>query len=928
MRSAVLLVAISIVACGGNHASGPDARPGDDATASTPCGDGVLAAGEQCDDGNAASGDGCSASCRVEPGFICITIGAPCLREVYCGDGVIDPPESCDDGNSVPGDGCSGTCQTEPNFACPTPGQPCASTVICGDGVVEGNEACDDGTTTGAHGCSADCLSVTPGFTCPPAGGPCTPASSAMCGDARLDPNEQCDDGNTADGDGCSASCVVEPGFTCPTPGMRCTLIAFCGDGHRNLELGEQCDDGNTNSGDGCSALCAQEPNFQCPTPGMPCVSTVVCGDGKVRGGEQCDDGNLTASDGCSTTCQVEAGWACPTAGRPCIAKQCGDGIIAGNEQCDLGANNDHHLGCTATCTIEPRCAGGSCTAVCGDGLKFPGEDCDDGNTRNGDGCSSTCTKETGWQCDAINQPPAPTLTIPILYRDFLYFRTTVPGTGSPDFENLNPGTVVTGLVQSTLGPDSEPVFRRNGNPQALNGPTNFCWWYHQTGCGTPTATNPFDKLVFLDAAGTPTTLTLTQTAPNVYEFDDQTFYPVDGLGWNAGPNPQIDLDDDDHLPHNFSFTSELHYPFTYQSSSSPTFSFTGDDDVWAFINGHLAVDLGGVHNPTSDSITLDPTTAQQLGLVNGGMYSIDLFQAERHTSKSTYHLTLSGFVHTVSACAPICGDGRIQGDEVCDDGINDGRYGGCMPGCRARAPFCGDEQVTSPPEVCDDGTNLATYGGTQLVCGPGCVFAPFCGDGVPSNGEQCDDGITGNTGAYGKCTPTCTLGPRCGDGIKNGPEQCDDGINNGASSDGCRADCTLRCGDGVRDPGEQCDDGVANNTGGYGKCNPNCTLSGRCGDGVKNGPEQCDFGQGSNTGAYGGCNADCTLAPFCGDGIRTGPEQCDLGSMNSAGAYGMGQCTAGCMSAPYCGDGIVEPAFGEQCDGTEGCQGCHFVIF
>jgi hypothetical protein len=48
---------------------------------------------------------------------------------------------------------------------------------------------------------------------------------------------------------------------------------------------------------------------------------------------------------------------------------------------------------------------------------------------------------------------------------------------------------------------------------------------------------------------------------------------------------------------------------------------------------------------------------------------------------------------------------------------------------------------------------------------------------------------------------------------------------------------------------------------------------------------------------------------------------------MNSASAYGMGQCTAACMSAPYCGDGIVEIAYGEQCDGGDGCSECHYVI-
>ncbi len=102
-----------------------------------------------------------------------------------------------------------------------------------------------------------------------------------------------------------------------------------------------------------------------------------------------------------------------------------------------------------------------------------------------------------------------------------------------------------------------------------------------------------------------------------------------------------------------------------------------------------------------------------------------------------------------------VCGNGTIDLGEVCDDGTNDGSYGGCMPGCQEIAAWCGDGHVDAE-EACDAGEANGVYG----FCASDCSgIGEHCGDGTAQDGEGCDDGNrTDADGCNVDCRPSGEL--------------------------------------------------------------------------------------------------------------------------------------------------------------------------
>jgi fibro-slime domain-containing protein len=242
-----------------------------------------------------------------------------------------------------------------------------------------------------------------------------------------------------------------------------------------------------------------------------------------------------------------------------------------------------------------------------GDGSAFPGNGGDGGAAASGSGAGGTGGRlfmtggfgggtgggATGGACNA---------ELVGVIRDFT--------DEHPDFEGVLGDD--RGIVENDLGSDLKPVYAGTPTTPTTNGQAAFDQWFRDV----PGVNQAIPFTIPLGDNG------------GVLTFEDGDFFPIDdqGLG-NQG------------RAHNYHFTYEIHAEFIFEGGE--VFTFTGDDDLFTFINGRLAIDLGGVHGAESATIDLS-AEADNLGIVVGGTYPLDFFFAERHTTESNFRIDTS----------------------------------------------------------------------------------------------------------------------------------------------------------------------------------------------------------------------------------------------------------------------------------------------
>ena len=369
-----------------------------------------------CDDGNPCTIDSCEADggCTHSMSIGACDDGDACTAKDACMNGVCEPGPAlqCDDGNPCTTDSCQdGGCVFAPNDGECDDGNVCTEASMCKAGVCLGTQPldCEDGNVCTTHACDPanGCIQVDNQAPCSD-DDPCTLGDSCANGSCQGGVGAPvCDDGNICTDDSCvtGKGCVYTANESKCDDGSACTLGDTCKDGWCAFTAILNCDDGNACTDDTCDVKegCISTNNEAPCSDGNICTVGDSCSEGACAPGAdslECDDGlYCNGEESCDSKIGCLSGEA-PTGddGIACTVETCDEDLdqvvsVPSNNACELPADS---LCQVAMCDVDQGCVLETELNCCGNGIVEPGEDCDDSNVEDGDGCSALCEAPVG----------------------------------------------------------------------------------------------------------------------------------------------------------------------------------------------------------------------------------------------------------------------------------------------------------------------------------------------------------------------------------------------------------------------------------------------------------------------------------------------------------------------------------------------------